>query len=173
MAAIALALGNALLPLAILRLAARRRPWTLRLLMALPVAAAVPLTAFTVVRPQLPGEIASQPVSPRVVFVLGTLAGLPIVLYAWSAVANVLRRRWKRLAWLAGLTIASAAAIAAAWLWADSRTMPAIEHYGRSGWWVVFVPGTYAAGILLLFAWMLRRPYRWLTRPRRPVVARS
>ena len=99
-------------------------------------------------------------------FVLGTLAGLPIIFYAVSVVANLFRRRWKALAWVAGLTAIGSAIIAAAWLWADSRTMPAIEHYGRSGWPLVLVPGAYAVGVLLLIGWILKRPYRWLRRQR-------
>jgi hypothetical protein len=39
-----IAIVNLVLPLAMLRLATRRRFWTLRLLMALPVAVAIPLT---------------------------------------------------------------------------------------------------------------------------------
>jgi hypothetical protein len=48
--------------------------------------------------------------------------------------------------------------------------MPAIEHYGRPGWYLVFVPGAYAAGMLILIAWPMRRAYRWLKRPRRPAT---
>ena len=104
-------------------------------------------------------------------FVLGTLAGMPIVLLAGTAAWSLVRGRWKPIAWMAGLTVAASAAIAAAWLWADSRTMPAIEHFSRSGWPLVLVPGAYAVGILLPIAWTLRRAYRWLRRPRRPEVA--
>ena len=82
-----LALVNAVLPIGLLWLAARRRPWTLRLLMALPIAAAVPLWVFQTVEPMIPVQIGSTPVSARVVFVLGTVAGLPIVLYAGFAVS--------------------------------------------------------------------------------------
>ncbi len=170
LAVIGLALVNAVVPIGLLRLAARRRPWTIRLLMALPVAAALPLWVFQTVEPLIPTQIGVTPVSTRLVFVLGTLTGLPIVLYAVSIVANLFRRRWKALAWVAGLTVIGSALIAAAWLWADSRTMPAIEHYSRSGWPLVLVPGAYAVGVLLLIGLILTRPYRWIRRPRRPEV---
>ena len=117
--------------------------------MALPVAAAVPLWVFQTVEPVIPAQIGATPVSPRLVFALATVAGLPIVLYAATVGWRLIRGRWKQLAWMLGLTIVGAAAVAAAWIWFDSRTMPAIEHYGRSGWYVVFGLGLYTVGILL------------------------
>ena len=71
---------------------------------------------------------------------------------------------------MAGLAVVASALIAVAWLWADSRGMPAIEHYSRSGWPLVLVLGAYAVGVLLPIGWMLRKAYRWLRRPRRPEV---
>ncbi len=136
--------------------------------MALPVAAAVPLWVFQTVEPVIPAQIGATPVSPRLVFALATVAGLPIVLYAATVGWRLIRGRWKQLAWMLGLTIVGAAAVAAAWIWFDSRTMPAIEHYGRSGWYVVFGLGLYTVGILLPIGWILAKPYRWLRRPRRP-----
>ena len=84
-----------------------------------------------------------MPVSSRLVFLLGTLAGLPIVLYAGSAAGSLLRRRWQALAALLGLTFLSSMIIAAAWLWADMRKMAAIEHYDRSSGYLAAVPGAY------------------------------
>jgi hypothetical protein len=165
-----LAVVNVMVPLGILRLATRRRVWNVRTLMALPVAAAVPLSVFQTFEPLIPAQVGTTPVSPRIVFVLATVAGLPIVLYAATAGWILVRGRWKPLARMAALTALASAITAAAWLWADSRAMPAIEHYGRSGWYLVVVPGAYAAGVLILIAWPLRRAYRWLKRPRRPVT---
>ena len=85
LAVIGLALVNAVIPIGLLRLAARRRPWTIRLLMALPVAAALPLWVFQTVQPVIPTQIGATQVSTRLAFVLGTLAGLPIVVYAGFA----------------------------------------------------------------------------------------
>jgi hypothetical protein len=45
--------------------------------------------------------------------------------------------------------------------------MTTMEHYGRSGWYLVAVPGAYVVGVLILFGWPARRAYRWLRRPRR------
>ena len=50
----ALAFLNVVVPLAILRLAARRRPWSVRLLMAVPVAVAVPLSVFLAFEDRMP-----------------------------------------------------------------------------------------------------------------------
>jgi hypothetical protein len=170
--AIGLALVNVVVPLGLLRLAARRRPWTLRLLMVLPIAAAVPLWMFQTVGPHLPLQLGSQQVTVRMVFVGGTLLGLPIVVWAWSVVAGLVRFRWRRLALLAGLTIAASAVVAGMWLTIDMRTMPAIEHYDRSGWYLTAVPGVYAVGVLMMIGWALRGGFRWLRRPwqRHPAI---
>ncbi len=170
-AVIGLALFNLFLPLGVLRLAARRRPWTMRLLMALPVAAAVPLTAFVVLEPLIPTLPAPYAFSPRVLFTLGTLAGIPIVSFAAFVGWTLIGRRWKRLALLAGLTVLASLATAATWLWLDLRTMPAIEHYSGSGWYLAVLPGAYAVGVLMLVAWAIRKIVLW--RPRRPGLAAS
>jgi hypothetical protein len=51
---------------------------------------------------------------------------------------------------LAGLTLVASVAIGAAWLWIDRRTMPAIEHYQWSGWYLAMVPGACAASVLMV-----------------------
>ena len=38
--------------------------------------------------------------------------------------------------------------------------MPAIEHYGRSGWPLAALPGAFAAGAMLILGWALRGLYR-------------
>ena len=167
LAFVELALTNVVAPLVILWVAARRRPWTLRLLMALPIAAAVPLSVFQTVEPFVPAEIGSQPVSSKVVFALATAAGVPIVALTAAIARDLLRRRWRALALIAGLTIAASAMIAAVWIRVDSRTMPAIEHYGHSGWPLAVVPGTYAAGVLVILGPVLHRLTRGAFGPER------
>jgi hypothetical protein len=159
-AAVGLALVNVVVPLGILWIAARRRPWTIRLLMALPVAAAVPLAVFQTIEPLIPAQLGSQPFSSRVVFALGTLAGVPIVVLTLMAGWALVRRRWKQLALVAGWILAASALIAVAWLWRDSRVMPAIERYDRSHWWLVFVPGAYSVGVLAMIVWVCGRIVR-------------
>jgi hypothetical protein len=169
-AVIGLAMVNVIVPIAIVRLAARRWPWSLRVLMALPVAAAIPLAVFQTRASLLPAQIGTIPASDRLMFILGTLAGLPIVLYAGLAGSILLRRGWPHALALLGLTIVASALIAAVWLGIDSRAMPAIEHYGRSEWYLAAVPGAYAAGVLIPVVWTLRVAYRLLRRPRRAEV---
>ncbi len=168
LAAIGMALVNVIVPIGIFRLAARRRPWSLRLLMAMPVATAIPLSVFQARESLLPDQIGTLPASARPVFALATLAGLPIVLYAGMAVACLFRRRWRRLVLLLALTIVASAVVGVAWLGLDGRAMPAIEHYDRTDGYLIAVPGAYAVGVVLLIGWILRGPYRWITRPRRP-----
>jgi hypothetical protein len=162
---IGLALFNVVLPLGILRLVALRRPWTLRLMMALPLAAAVPLTAFVALEPLIPTLPSPFPSSSRVLFTLGSLAGLPIVFFAATAGWNVVRGRWRRLALLAGLTVLASLAIGLVWLRFDILFVPAIEHYDWSGWYLAVLPGAYAVGVLMLIAWIVRAMLRL---PRRP-----
>ena len=103
-------------------------------------------------------------------FVLITLAGLSIVAYAGFACLSLIRRRWRALAVVAAFTIFASVIIGSAWIRQDRRTMPAIERYDWSSWYLAAVPGVYAVGSLLLTGWMLRKSLRWLRRPRRPEV---
>ena len=167
---VGLALVNVVLPIALLRLAARRRPWTLRLLMMLPVAAAIPLCAYLAVEPLMPAQVDPLPPYPKLLFALATVAGIPVVLLVSLAGWSLLRLRWKSLALLATVTLLVTAAIAAVWLRYDSRAMPSLENYARTGWYLALVPGAYVAGLLILIGWPLRRAYRWLRRPRRPAT---
>jgi FG-GAP-like repeat len=158
LAVVGLALLNVVLPLGILRLAARRRPWTLLLLMALPVAAAVPLTAFPALEPLIP--IPTQPTplpsSPMTLFALGSAAGVPIVSYVLFAGCSLARRRWRTLALLLSFTVFASLAIATIWLRLDMRDMPAIEQYSRSGWYLALLPGAFVVGALTLIGRAIR-----------------
>ena len=165
LAVIGLALFNVFLPLGILRLAARRRPWTMRLMMMLPVAAAVPLTAFVALEPLVPTLPAPYPSSTRVLFTLGSLAGMPIVSFAAVAGWSLVCRRWKRLTLLAGFTGLASLTIGLVWLRIDIRSMPANERYDWSAWYLAVLPGAYAVGMLMLMVWVIRGVLRV---PRRP-----
>ncbi len=72
-----MALINVAAPMVILRLARRRRRWSIATLMALPLAAAVPLTAYLLIEPRLPERPGTVFSSPSALFVAGTLAGAP------------------------------------------------------------------------------------------------
>jgi hypothetical protein len=104
--------------------------------------------------------------SARMMFLLGTLAGVPVVALLGFVAAWLVRLRWKSLLAFAGLTVFASASIAAVWLRYDIPSLPAIETYDRSGWPLAVLLGAYLAGALYLFGWLLARPYRWLTRPR-------
>ncbi len=138
-------------------------------MMALPVAAAIPLTAFVALEPLIPTLPAPYPSSSRVLFALGSLAGIPIVCFAAAAGRSLARRQWRRLAHLAGITILASLAIGLVWLWIDIRSMPAIEHYDWSGWYLAVLPGAYALGVLMPMAWVIQGMLRL---PRRPGQAR-
>ncbi len=152
-----LALLNVVLPLLILRLVALRRPWTMRLMMMLPVAAAIPLSAFAIVEPLIPSLPAPYPSSSKTIFFAGSLLGVPIVSFVTAVGWSLVRLRRRRLALLAGLTMLASLAIGFVWVRMDVRSMPAIEHYTWSGWYLVLLPGAYATGVLLLVGSVIRR----------------
>jgi hypothetical protein len=163
-AAIGLAMISVIAPIAIVRLAARRWPWSLRLLMALPIAAAIPLAVFQARDSLLPERIGPIPATARPVFLLGTLAGLPILIYTGSVVSSLFRRRWRHPLERLGLTIVASSIVAAAWIGIDRRAIPPIEHYSRSEWYLVAVPGAYVVGLVILGGWSLRGIYRGIMR---------
>jgi hypothetical protein len=76
-------------------------------------------------------------------FALGSVAGVPIVSYVLFAGCSLARRRWRTLALLLGFTVLLSFAIAAIWLLLDTRDMPAIEQYSRSGWYLALALGAF------------------------------
>ncbi len=99
------------------------------------------------------------------------MAGGPIVVLAAAVGQALLRRRWKALAGVIGLTIAISAILGIGWVAFDIQTMPAIERYARDEWPLVLVPGAGATGTLLLLGWFLAlavRGIRKLGRHRTP-----
>ena len=167
------ALVNVALPLGLLHLVAGRRRWSIRLLMALPVAVAVPLTAFLIIEPVLPAVPDRFLSTPRLLFVAATLAGIPVVVSAVFLTRTLIRRRWRALAMLFLGTAVASFGVGAAWLWVDGRAMIALEYYERAEWYLAIVPGAYAVGFLLLLAWWIRGIGRTLRRlaQRHPSIA--
>jgi hypothetical protein len=163
-AAAALAVVNIAVPLLILRLAARKRRLSVQTLMALPIAAAVPLAVYLAVEPRLPERPDDLVSSPTLLFILGTLAGAPILAYLAVLCGSSIRRRWRLLALLIGMTLLASASTAVVWLWFDVRAMPALDHYSLSGWYLVVVPGIQAAGLLVLIGWIVKGTGRLVRR---------
>jgi hypothetical protein len=177
-----LALLNVVVPLAILRLATRRRRGSLPLLMALPVAVAVPVAGFlfrfkslwpprdddpsawvadrTFALTSLAGHPGTAPAQDDrfllAVFALTSLAGLPVLVYLTAAVMTLVRRRWGRLALLIGLTVVVGVMIGLVWLGMDRQSTLALEHYTWSGWYEVAMPAAYVVGLLALVEWLAR-----------------
>ena len=157
-----LALINVVVPLLILRLATRRRVWSVRMLLALPAVVAIPMAvflAFVSVTPSMAGASARQAIAG---FGLATLGGLPIVVYVALIGSSLLRRRWRRLVKLAVLSVLATAVAGGFGCGSDRQRMPAIEHYTWSGWHAVIVPGLYLAGVLAMIAWAVRGAWRFV-----------
>ena len=161
-----LALANIIVPIGILRLAARRRPWTMRLVLALPVAAAVPLMVLLAVTPTFEARTNPWVAYARLEFLLATLAGVPFLVYTLAIGLALARGRWKSVAMLAALALVTSLVVAAVWIGYDMRSMPAIERYGSVGWYLVLVPGTFAAGVLVFCGWCVRGALQNARHPR-------
>ena len=129
LAATGLAFVNVFVPLWLFRLVAGRRRFSIRALMALPLAAAVPLTAFLLLEPVLPVGSTPSLAAEKQIFIAGTLAGLPIVSYLVWMAKSFARLRWRLAALQIVLTALISLSIAAVWLWFDSKSMASIERY--------------------------------------------
>ena len=82
-------------------LAAGHRRWSMRVLVALPIAAVVPLMAYLALEPAIATRANPSFASSKLEFLLGTMAGIPAVSYAAIAGWAIVRRRWKALGILA------------------------------------------------------------------------
>jgi PQQ-like domain len=156
---------NLVLPLFILRLVrGRRRAFSMRGLMMLPVVAAIPLMVLLTLVPWLPLASGRLLGTERRLFLTGTLAGVPIVLCALWLCASLVRLRFRPVVTMAGLTAAATLVVAGCWLWFDRKSMAAMQHYDREGWYLVLLPGAYAAAVLWAAGRMLMAIYRFVTR---------
>ena len=166
--ALGLALVNVVVPVLILRLArGRRRHWSIRTLMALPVAAAVPLMVLLTVVPRLPLGTSPLLATEMRMFVTGTVAGLPILLCLGWMGAALFRLRLRPVLALCGLIVVTTLIVAGGWIWFDRKSMAAIEHYGREGRELVLLPGVYAAAVLWVFGRGMVGVSRFVRRARR------
>jgi hypothetical protein len=157
-------------PLGIFWLATRRGIRSLRLLLALPAMVAIPITGLSWL-----GRLFSTGAGPNLsresaalVAVL-SLMGVPLLAYAGSLTAALLRGRWGRLLILAALTASAGALVGGLGLYFALKQMPAREHYTYAGWYHAVWFGVYVVGVLLL----LRRLARSLARIARRIARRG
>src|SRR5262249_31699808 len=88
-----LALVSVGVPLLILKLATRRRVWSMRMLLALPAVVAIPMTAFLTfvsATPSMAGPSGEEAIAG---FGRATLGGMPIVIYVALVGESLIRRR--------------------------------------------------------------------------------
>jgi tRNA A-37 threonylcarbamoyl transferase component Bud32 len=168
-----LALINLVVPLLILKLATRRRVWSVRMLLALPAVVAIPMTSFLTFVSAAPPMAHASAGEAIAYFGLDTLGGIPIVVYVALVGESLIRRRRRRLVKLAVLSVLATAVLAGFWLLEDGLAKPTIEHYTWSDWHAVVVPGLYLAGVLIMVAWLVRGAWRfvWKRWRRRRAVA--
>ena len=111
--ATAATLINVCIPVAILWLATRRRFWSVRLLLALPVVVAVLLTGYSALSsPVLDRPQTTVPAWWGILLglVLLPMIGIPIVAYGTAFVLSLVRVRW--LKWLLALPVVAAILVA-------------------------------------------------------------
>jgi hypothetical protein len=92
--------------------------------------------------------------------VLAALAGLPAVAFLAAALVWLRQGRWRSLALLLLGSMLLAALIAAVWLSAPVPPLGPEQRYSWRGWYAVWPVGVYAAGLLILGAFLLVRALR-------------
>ncbi len=167
-----LALINIVVPLTVLRFATRKRRGSMMLLLTLPIVVAIPLATFLAMSRTLKPPLEEPATwSAMAQLALSSLGGLPVLAFAVLAGRCCVRRRSRRLTWLAGLTAIASLLIAAVWMWFDMKSMVALEHYAWRGWYQIALPGGYAVGTLALVAWLVSCAWGLLKRMLRLRVA--
>ena len=134
--------------------------------MVLPLAAAIPLMTYLTLAPWIPSYLTRMLSSETKIFLGGTLAGIPVVYFMGVMGASVVRRRWRALITLVGVTMITAVVVAAGWIMLDRKSMAGIEHYGWQRWELVLLPGAYAAAVLWAVGKVVLGGYRWVRRRR-------
>jgi tRNA A-37 threonylcarbamoyl transferase component Bud32 len=98
--------------------------------------------------------------------------GAPLAFWSLAATWWLARQRWGRLGLLLAVTLLGAGAMAVVDLRKAGRLDPT-EFYTWDGWYMIFLPGTYTASLVLLLAAALVfmvRMSRWLLRRRKQVA---
>ena len=75
--------------------------------------------------------------------------GAPLAVWFLVVTWWLARQRWGRLGVLIAVTLLSTAAVAAVDLW-QAGTLDPAEYHAWDGWSLVFLPGVYTAGLVLL-----------------------
>lgn len=155
------ALGVIVVPGAWLVYVVRRRTFSTRVLLLLPVAAGVAITTYLLVMRQAQTILPFGSTPAYVVILpLTFLLGVPEVALGATLVSWTARRRWRRLALLA----ASIALVSMVWgagmLWIDQRQMDAEQRYSWQGWPWIGLLGAYVCGWALLAHFLLAPPLR-------------
>ncbi len=173
---VGLALALLVLPVWLLRAAVRRRSW--RLGVALLGWLFLIAGSFALFRTNSsflqgsPLQTAPWPVFVASGFGLA-LAGLPVVAFLTAAVARGFCRRWGSLAVLAALFLVCASLFGGIWLLSDARQMEPGQHYAWDAWYLVWMPGLFFAGCLLILSILLRGAARRLWRGLRRLAGAS
>ncbi len=164
-AAIGATLVNVCIPVMVLWLATRRRFWSVRLLLALPVAVGVIIAGSSTLISLIPDYLQPSPTSwwdlvLRVAWLF--LSGLPVVAYTVALALAIVHRQWKKISVLIAGAVLAAVLILTLMLCAVSHWKPAIEHFNWSGSHEALFWGAYVAGLVMLTARAARAAGRFV-----------
>ncbi len=135
-AAIVAPLVNVCIPVMVLWFATRRRFWSMRLLIALPVVVGVSMAGSSMVISLFLDELepSRTPWWGSVYIVAWfSIGGLPIVAFTVVLVLALVRRQWKKVGVLVAGVLLAAVLILTLSLWAVRHWETAIDHYNWSG----------------------------------------
>jgi hypothetical protein len=91
---------------------------------------------------------------------LRAVIGLPLVLFAVSLLAWLVRRRWQRLALLLAAVLLAGGSTGVVMLWLDESRFDRAQYYAWDGWYWLLFYGAYFTGLLVAALWLLGRAVR-------------
>ena len=123
---------------------ARRRRWSLRAFLLLPMILLIALSSL-----QIPLADAPTDLSPLTGKIVVAQLVLPGVMFTLFLIVWACKRRWRRVSFTLGLTVFVALLIVLLTLWTDSGKL-AGEHYSLGGWYMPIFMAGYGVGIGML-----------------------
>ena len=145
------------LPAAWLTRVIRRRGYSLRTLLALPVVAGLFALAVTAELPSQPLESATERIA---------VSGMMVpVIIATLLLGRLLRqRRWRQVGVWFLVSVVISVALATGFYHVAASPLVADEQYDWTGWPAIWLPGAYFTAWLASLVWVFGSPLRWVAR---------
>ncbi|MDX2460097.1 MAG: hypothetical protein QNM00_08420, partial [Gammaproteobacteria bacterium] len=134
----------------------KKRRWSLRTMLLLPVVIAI---VITVLRTDLPGT--PRDWNTAYVKLVYALIILPAVAIAAELIYSVYSGRWRRLAcWITASVLFALLAASLTVIVPSQGSIDLGERYAWDGWYLIWFPGAYVTGILVIAERALGTAYR-------------